>query len=453
MNLPEIVEQALKLSQADDCIVIARDDSRANIRWAANTSTTNGSSHEFYLSVISLKNGKAGVAASTLSSTTEVGQLIKASEAALRYTTKSQDYQPLLRATGRFATLKAESNFSTQQIAKLERPLAAAFAKANKQHVRLFGYAESTNAIYYLGTSTGIRKSGHQLNGHIGFTAKSPDFKKSVWSGQAAKNFDAIDVGAHYAQLKTRLDWSQKQLSLPAGKYETILSPSAMGDLMIYFYDSLAAREADEGRSPFSKPGGNRLGESFGNLPLDLYSDPKEPGLEALPFVLAESSGSDISIFDNGLPIPKTYWLKQGQLKNLIAPRYWAQKQGYTKPTPFAYNLIMDAAGPTEAEMIKHTKRGLYVNCLWYIRVVNPQTLLLTGLTRDGVYLIENGRIVGAVNNFRFNMSPLDVLRQATEAGRAVPALAREFGDEFNWTKMPPLRVNDFNMSSVSQAI
>ena len=137
----------------------------------------------------------------------------------------------------------------------------------------------------------------------------------------------------------------------------------------------------------------------------------------------------------------------------LITPRYWAKKQK-SAVNPYIGNLIFDHPdGPNVEQMIATTKRGLLVTCLWYMREVDPQNLLMTGLTRDGVFLIENGKVLGAVNNFRFNMSPVDVLKQATEIGASQPALAREWGDYFTYATMPPLRIKDFNMSTVSDAI
>jgi predicted Zn-dependent protease len=205
----------------------------------------------------------------------------------------------------------------------------------------------------------------------------------------------------------------------------------------------------------FSKPGGTRVGERLSPLPLTLSSDPHAigAGLDCAPFVVARASDSDASVFDNGLPLAHTDWISDGTLTALRSSRYSAGIAG-VPVTPYIDNLSFSSATGSASlpEMIATTKRGLLLTCLWYIREVDPQTLLLTGLTRDGVYLVENGEVTGAVNNFRFNESPVGMLGRLTEVGAPVRALPREWGDNFNRAAMPPVRVEGFNMSSVSQA-
>jgi predicted Zn-dependent protease len=158
-------------------------------------------------------------------------------------------------------------------------------------------------------------------------------------------------------------------------------------------------------------------------------------------------------VFDNGLPLAATEWIGQGELKHLITSRHSADLTGLPV-SPGIDNLILDGGDDrTLDEMVADTERGLLLTCLWYIREVDPATLLLTGLTRDGVYLVENGEVTGEVNNFRFNESPVGLLGRATEAGRTEKTLPREWSDWFTRAAMPPLRVPDFNMSSVSRGV
>jgi predicted Zn-dependent protease len=223
---------------------------------------------------------------------------------------------------------------------------------------------------------------------------------------------------------------------------------------MIYLYWTMEARDADEGRNVFAKAGGgNRIGDRLATLPLTLRSDPFEPGLESAPFQAVSGSSAVASVFDNGMATPAVNWLEDGVLTNLIRPRAWALKT--TAPATAAVdNLVLEDPTATASldEMLAATDRGLLLTTLWYIREVDPQTLLLTGLTRDGVYRVEGGEVTGAVNNFRFNESPVDLLARTVEAGRTQRTLPREWNDWFTRAAMPPLRVPDFNMSSVSQA-
>jgi predicted Zn-dependent protease len=168
--------------------------------------------------------------------------------------------------------------------------------------------------------------------------------------------------------------------------------------------------------------------------------------------VVSASSGS-ASVFDAGMATPAVDWVRDGVLTNLVRPRAWALRT--TQPAVAAVdNLVLEDPTATRAldEMVAATDRGLLLTTLWYIREVDPQTLLLTGLTRDGVFLVEGGEVTGAVNNFRFNESPVDLLARITEVGRTERTLPREWNDWFTRAAMPAVRVPDFNMSSVSPA-
>jgi len=298
-----------------------------------------------------------------------------------------------------------------------------------------------------------VRLRYDQPSGRLELNAKSPDLARSAWAGTATRDFTDVDVAALDAGLAQRLSWQQRRVELPAGRYETLLPPSAVSDLMVYLYWSAGARDAGEGRTVFARPGGGtRVGERLTGLPVSLFSDPSHPGLECAPFVVAHASGRDSSVFDNGLPAERVAWISSGVLQALHSSRYSAGLTGLPV-TPGVDNLIMTADSAASLDsMISSTKRGLLLTCLWYIRQVDPRTLLLTGLTRDGVYLVEEGEVTGAVNNFRFNESPVGMLGRLLEAGATQQTLPREWSDYFTRVAMPPLRVEAFNMSSVSQA-
>ncbi|MFF9062817.1 metallopeptidase TldD-related protein [Streptomyces sp. NPDC014882] len=455
----EVVERALELSRADGCVVIADERSTANLRWAGNALTTNGVTRGRTLTVIATVDGKEGTAAGVVSRSAvtagELEPLVRAAEAAARGAAPAEDAQPLVTGVApspAFAEAPAET--SSAVFADFAPALGEAFARARAGGRELYGFANHELVSTYLGTSTGLRLRHDQPTGTLELNAKSPDRTRSAWAGRSTRDFRDVDPAALDAELAVRLGWAERRIELPAGRYETLLPPTAVADLMIYQLWSSSGRDAAEGRTVFSRPGGGtRLGEKLAGLPLTLRSDPAEPGLESAPFVVAHSSGGDQSVFDNGLPIRATEWISGGELKQLTTSRHGAALTGLPV-APGADNLILDGGGDRSLkDMVASTRRGLLLTCLWYIREVDPATLLLTGLTRDGVYLVEDGEVVGEVTNFRFNESPVDVLRRATEAGRTEKTLPREWSDWFTRSAMPALRVPEFNMSSVSQGV
>ncbi|MEW2634447.1 metallopeptidase TldD-related protein [Streptomyces sp. NPDC048389] len=455
----EIVERALELSTADGCVVIADEESSVNLRWAGNALTTNGVTRGRTLTVIATVDGAEGTSSGVVSRSAvtagDLEPLVRAAEAAARGAGPAEDAMPLVtggEASAGFTDAPAETTSAV--FADFAPALGEAFARARAGGRELYGFANHEMTSTYIGTSTGLRLRHDQPNGTLEVNAKSPDRARSAWAGRSTRDFTDVDPAAMDAELAQRLGWAERRIELPAGRYETLLPPTAVADLLVYQMWSSAARDAAEGRTVFSRPGGGtRIGEKLSPLPLTLRSDPHEPGLESAPFVIAHSSGDDASVFDNGLPITATEWVRDGRLEHLVTTRHTAGLTGLPV-APGAGNLILDGGGERSLEeMVSTTGRGLLLTCLWYIREVDPATLLLTGLTRDGVYLVENGEVVGEVNNFRFNESPVDLLSRASEAGRTERTLPREWGDWFTRAAMPAVRVPDFNMSSVSRGV
>jgi predicted Zn-dependent protease len=362
---------------------------------------------------------------------------------------------PLVAATGPAAGWdEAPAETGIGVFGSFAGELGQAFGRAQAHDQLLFGYASHEVRTTYLASSAGIRVRHVQPTGYVEMNAKSPDFSRSAWAGVATDDFAGVDVADLTQDLSRRLGWAERRIDLPPGRYQTILPPTAVADLMIDLYWSAGARDAHDGRTVFSRPGGGtRVGERLTEVPVTLRSDPADPFVRSSPVAVAHESGASQSVFDNGLALAPTTWIDQGRLSALVQTRHSAQLTGLPV-TPYIDNLILDGAeaGADLEAMIAGTERGLLLTCLWYIREVDPQTLLLTGLTRDGVYLVEGGEVVGAVNNFRFNESPVDLLGRIIELGASRRTLPREWSDYFTRTTMPALRVDGFNMSSVSQA-
>ncbi|HJX44239.1 MAG TPA: metallopeptidase TldD-related protein [Geodermatophilus sp.] len=454
----ELVEQALAASTADDAVVYVVESTEANLRWASNSLTTNGAMRSRQVVVVSFVDGGSGTAAGTVArtGTPDVAELVAASERAARDAGPAEDAVPLTAETppgaGEWDAEPAET--SIEVFAGFAPALGEAFGAARDRGDLLFGYAEHSMTTTYLGTSTGLRLRHDQPTGRVELNGKSTDYSRSVWAGVGTRDFRDVSVADLAADVERRLGWAQRRVELPAGRYETVLPPSAVSDLMLYAYWTMEARDADEGRNVYArKGGGNRIGDRLAQLPLTLRSDPHAPGLEAAPFQVVGASSGTASVFDNGMATPAVEWISGGVLTNLLRPRAWALKT--TAPAVAAVdNLILESpdATATQDEMVAATDRGLLLTTLWYIREVDPQTLLLTGLTRDGVFLVEGGEVTGAVNNFRWNESPVDLLARIAEVGRTGRTLPREWNDWFTRAAMPPVRVPDFNMSSVSPA-
>ncbi|GAU68481.1 putative peptidase U62 family protein [Streptomyces sp. NBRC 110611] len=474
----EIVERALELSRADGCVVIADEHSGAHLRWAGNALTTNGVTRGRTLTVVATVDGGQGTASGVVSRSAvtvdDLEPLVRAAEAAARDAGPAEDAQPLVaggKADADFTDAPAET--SPDVFAAFAPALGESFRQARAGGRELYGFAGHEVVSSYLGSSAGLRLRHDQPTGTVELNARAAGTEgavpRSAWTGRATHDFTDVDPRGLDAELGRRLGWAERRVELPAGRYETLLPPTAVADLLIYQMWSSGARDAVEGRTVFSKSadgdgaaadrsGGarTRLGERLSELPLSLRSDPRAPGLECAPFVLAHSSGDDASVFDNGLPLTATDWVREGVLNRLLTTRHTAGLTGLPV-APGIDNLLLEGGGSRSLdEMVAsagHDGPALLLTCLWYIREVDPATLLLTGLTRDGVYLVENGEVSGEVNNFRFNESPVDLLSRAVEAGRTERTLPREWSDYFTRAAMPALRIPDFNMSSVSRGV
>jgi len=466
----EIVEAGLHAAAASGrsagCVVIVQSSSQANVRWANNTATTNGLANSVEYAVIAIAKSAGGYAAGTVAgssadavSAAAVADVVRAAEDAAAATATSgpaRDGMALFEAgtapvDADFGQAAARTSFDVFDF--VLPGLATAFDSARSQDRVLYGFARHELATIHLGTSTGLRRRWVQPTGTFELNAKSADMTRSSWSGASTTDFSDIDVNATDVVLQERLDWASRRVDLAAGHYDTVLPPTSVADFMIYLAWSAGARAAHEGRSAFATRGGTRVGERLTNHALTLYGDPVEHGLECAPFVTNTHSSDESTVFDNGAPTGRIELVEDGVVRDLLQTRASASEYGAAF-TPGVDNLVLAGGDETRttADLVAGVRRGLLVTSLWYIREVDPMTLLLTGLTRDGVFLIENGEVTAAVNNFRFNMSPLDVLRRAADVGRTERCLSREWSDYFTRTAMPPIRVPDFHMSSVSPA-
>jgi predicted Zn-dependent protease len=300
--------------------------------------------------------------------------------------------------------------------------------------VTLAGFIEAEVTSHTLGSSAGLLAEGEESRTELTMTARTAG--GSGWAGARSHRADlAAEALARAAVEKARR--SQQPRSLEPGRYTVVLEPAAVAELLLFLVRAFPARAADEGRSFFAKKGGgNKIGEKLYAEAVTLVSDPADAGAPGLPFD------------EEGLPRGPETWIENGVQKQLLVTRYWAEKTG-GRPTaaPHLFHLRGGEAASTE-ELVKGTKRGLLVTRFWYSRWLDPQSALVTGLTRDGTFLIENGEIVAPVQNFRWNESAAAILRN-------VEAMTREsvVTPMSERVRVPAMRVGGFNMASVSEAV
>jgi predicted Zn-dependent protease len=288
--------------------------------------------------------------------------------------------------------------------------------------------------------------------GRVEMTGKSHQRSRSTWDGVETHDFKDVSVAAIDANIRQRLEWQAQKIDVPAGRYDTIFPSGSIADIYVYMMWVAGGRDAHEGQSVFSKKGGGtRVGEKLSNVGLQLFSAPTHPVLAGSPFVSASTSSSFTSVFDNGQKQSQVDWIKDGVLQSLVQTRASAQMTSLPY-TPFGDNLIMSVDGGSGnlEELVKKVDNGLLLTTLWYIRMVDPNSLLLTGLTRDGVYYVKNGEVQGATNNFRWNDSPVSALSRIAHAGTTEWTQPREWAGDMTSMSMPPMVIRDFNMSTVS---
>ncbi len=452
----EVAEAALAASRSAQCVVIVEEISEAEVRFAVNSVTTNGVRRDRRVSVIAIVE-RAGVLSSgvaTRSGSPDIVELVLAAEANAASAPAASDAAQLIRgmSDADFSLLAPETDLSI--LDGVLGSLSGAFDRARSSEITLAGFAQHSLATTYLATSSGVRRRFVQPTGSLAMMGRGADGRRSSWVGVGTEDFVGVEMETFESELRRRLEWARTSIDLPAGRYEVLMPPSTVSDMITRLYGTATGQDAEDGKTIFSKKGGGtRIGEQLSTTAFDLFSDPLESTLRCAPFVSTSSSSSEISVFDNGVGLERTSWIKAGVLERLMYHRAGAARSNAAFAAPVD-NLILSAPGATAStdEMIASTKRGLLLTSLWYIREVDPATLLLTGLTRDGVYLIEDGQVTGSVNNFRFNESPLELLARASEVGKTERTYGRDTGAYYNRTAMPTLRVEQFNMSSVSPA-
>jgi predicted Zn-dependent protease len=447
----ELALTALRLAaDCDDCVAIAEDSSTVHVRWAADSLTTNGAARSRRFTVVCVRGPSAGVASHSgaLDDSSLEDLVARAKQAARGDCAEPAESLITGSAAEDWALPPAESDAGV--LARFAAKAGAAIERAGSPRSSLSGYAEQQVSTTYLASSSGLLLRHEQPRGLLDLVATRAG--ASAWRGVGTACVADLDVGSLRAQLDQQLGWTSRRAELWPGKYEVLLAPAAVADLMLQLYQAAGAGEAAGGQGPFSRSGGGALlGQRLSPAALTLRSDPAEPGLECAPVLLTRASTDRTSVLDNGLPLRPTSWITDGVLTALVQTRRTARLTGQ-HPSAEIANLVLEGGGDAAlAELIARTERALLVTSVWYLRDVDPQRLLVTGLTRDGGYLVEHGEVVARLPDFRFNESPVELLGRVSEVGRSEPTLPREWGEHVTRVAMPALRVRDFDVSAVSR--
>jgi len=312
---------------------------------------------------------------------------------------------------------------------------------AEKSGLVSTGYLEVTAGATAVASSNGLFAWGRSTAAALTATVRTPDGTGSGWAGASTNDWSRIDPAAIGERAVEKAKRSANPVAVEPGRYTVILEPTAVGNLVGLIAGSLQARSADEGRSFFSKPGGGtKIGMKVVDERVTLVSDPYDP----------ETYGTAFTA--EGLPTQRVTWIENGIVKNLAYDRYWAQQKGMM-PTSATGSLKMSGGNSTLEEMIQSTERGLLVTRLWYIRGVDPRVILFTGLTRDGTFLVEKGKITRAVKNLRWNESPVFLLNNIEMMDRPERVSASESGSAGQALVVPPIKARDFTFTSLSDAV
>jgi len=435
-----VAEKMLSFVKADDASVGVGSEETAHIRFAENAFLTSGKRENRQASVTVWIQGKRGSSSTNDLDDNSLRQAVEQAEQIARLSPVDREYIPTLgrqtyRPTGGF--VEATANISPAARAKV---VGNILAESEKAKIITAGFYQSQAGAAAFATKNGNFNFQRETVVGLSVTGRTPDGTSSGYFARSHFDADKLDTARIAREAIRRTLDGRNAKTIDAGVYTVILEPQAVADLLGSFSGGFDARSAEEGRSPYSALGGKtKRGEKIFDERINILSDPWNSELPG-----AQSAQA-------GIPSQKIYLVKNGVLDNLIYSRFWA-KQKNVEATPGPVNTIMETSGKaaTVEEMIGSTKRGLLISRFWYIRSTDPRTASLTGLTRDGVWLVENGKIQYPVKNFRFNQS---IIQMLAPGNVELIGASERVGDTNSASLLPPLKLKAFNFTSQSEAV
>jgi predicted Zn-dependent protease len=433
-----LMKKVLSYSKADECEVNLTGTNNNNVRYARNSVSTSGSISQTNLVVSSAFGKKLGVATINELDDESLEKVVRRAEELAQLAPENPEFVSFLgpQQYGESKTFVSSTASATPKLRA--DAVAQSLQVAKEGKLVAAGFLEDSNGFAAMMNSKGLFAYNTTTNVNFSVTMRTEDGKGSGYATRGYNDVTKLDTKAATKIAAEKGLKSAAAQAIEPGKYTVILEPAAAAVLIENIFFGLDARQADEGRSFLSKPGGKTsLGEKLVDERVNLYSDPSHPDLPTSPWT------------GDGRPQEKTHWIEKGVVKNLTYSRYWAEKKG-VKAIPAPDGMIMDGGTKSLDELIKGTKKGILVTRLWYIRNVDPQTLLLTGLTRDGTFYIENGVIKFPIKNFRFNESPVIMLNNLEELGKVERTVSVESNINY---MLPPMKIRDFTFTSLSDAV
>lgn len=433
-----LLKKVLSYSKADECEVNLNGNDSGNIRYARNAVSTSGRISQHQLVVASAFGKKLGVATINEFDDASLKKVVERSEELAKLAPENPEYVSFL-GPQTYAESKMYVPATAAITPKLRSDLVEQSIKVAKDAgAEAAGFLEDNTGFAAMMNSKGLFAYNTSTNTNFSVTVRTKDGTGSGYATRGYNDITKLDTKKATQVATDKAIKSVKARAIEPGKYTVILEPAAVAVLLENIFFRLDARQADEGRSFLSKAGGGtRLGEKLVDERVNIYSDPLNPELPTSTW-----NG-------DGRPQEKVSWIEKGVIKNLSYERYWAEKKG-VKAVPGPNAAIMEGGTKSLEELIAGTKKGVLVTRLWYIRDVDPQSLLLTGLTRDGTFYIENGKIQYPIKNFRFNESPIIMLNNLEELGKVERTVSVESNQNY---LLPPLKVRDFTFSSLSDAV
>jgi predicted Zn-dependent protease len=437
-----LTDKALSFSKAEETQVVLQGGDRANVRFARNSVTTAGASSGYSLVITSSFGQKAGTVTASEFDDASLQKAMRSAEEIARLSPDNPEAMPVLGAQT-YTPVKAYFDDAADATPEWRaKSVKTAIDLSKEKEVVSAGFVETSAQVNAVATSKGLFGFDRYTAADYNLTARTPDGTGSGWASRSYSELRQLDPQKLASAAIDKAARSRNPVAIEPGKYTVVLEPAAMADIVVSLAFAADARQADEGRSFFSKKGGGtRLGDTVVSEKVTIYSDPAHQLAPAIPFD------------GQGLPLKRTVWIDKGVLKNLSYSRYWAKKQE-KEPTANPGNIIMDGGTATLEELIKGVDRGILVTRFWYIRSLDPQTLLFTGLTRDGLFLIEKGQITRAIKNMRWNESPIFALNNLDAMTPPERVVSGEGAGGSGFSVVcPGARIREFTFSSGSDAV